>query len=138
MLCFRKFPVAKISMDKRRGYQDFPSKVSEPQPRKIWRGNLFVLCFRKPPYRKRLCITGEGIKIFHRNFFCLEVLKEVVMEHFCAVFPKFSGSKKLYGYKSGCPDFPSKIFCLTMPKSLAREPFCAVFQKTSGIENVYA
>ena len=28
MLCFRKFPVAKKFMDKRRGeYQDFPSKI---------------------------------------------------------------------------------------------------------------
>ena len=27
MLCFRNFLVATNSMDKRRGYQDFPSKV---------------------------------------------------------------------------------------------------------------
>ena len=27
MLCFRKHPVARNSMDKRRGYQDLPSKV---------------------------------------------------------------------------------------------------------------
>ena len=81
---------------------------------------------------------GGGIKIFRRNFFCLEVVKEVVMQHFCAVFPKFSGSENFYGYKSGCQDFPSKVLCLTMPKSLARETFCVVFQKTSGIEKIYA
>ena len=27
MLCFRKIPVARNSIEKRRGYQDFPSKV---------------------------------------------------------------------------------------------------------------
>ena len=55
MLCFRKFPVAKIIMDKK-GFHDFLS-----------------------------------------DFFCLTVPKIFVVEHFCAVFEKSSGSEKLCG-----------------------------------------
>ena len=39
---------------------------------------------------------GGAYQNFPSNFFCLEVLKEVVGEHFCDVFPKISGSEKLW------------------------------------------
>ena len=39
--------------------------------------------------------SGGGIKFF-RRIFCLEVLIEVVGEHFCDVFQKKSGSEKLW------------------------------------------
>ena len=99
-----------------------------------------MLCFRKLPVSKEIMHNkgGGGIKNFRRNFFCLEVLKEFVGEHFCDVFQKNSGSEKLYGYKRGGQDFPSKNFYPTRPKTLAKESFCVVFQKTSGIEKEYA
>ena len=51
------------------------------------------------------------------------------MEHFCAVFPKFSGSEKPFGYKSGCQDFPSKIFVSQCRKVWQGNPFVLSFRK---------
>ena len=34
---------------------------------------------------------------FSVDFFCLTVPKNLVGEHFCAVFQKISGSEKVYG-----------------------------------------
>ena len=76
--------------------------------------------------------------------FCLTVPKYFVEEPFDAVFQKFSGSEKVYGWVGGGGgrgredhDFQSKIFCLTVPKNFVGESFCAVFQKISGSEKVY-
>ena len=49
MLCFRKVPVARNSMDKREGYQDFLSKVfCNTTPRTLAR-ELFCVVFQKTP-----------------------------------------------------------------------------------------
>ena len=50
MLCFRKFPVAKKSMDKKGGYQDFPLKVFlYHNPEKFGEGTL--LCCVSESFR---------------------------------------------------------------------------------------
>ena len=54
------------------------------------------------------------------------MLKEVVIEHFCAVVPKISGSEKLYGYKSGCQDFPSKLLSHNAEKFGKRTLLCCL------------
>ena len=47
MLSFRKFPVARNSMDKRRGYQDFPSKVYLTTTPKNLAREPFCIVFQK-------------------------------------------------------------------------------------------
>ena len=55
MLCFRKVPVAKKSMDKRGGYQDLPSKFFlYHNAQKLSQGNPSLLCFSKLPAAKKL------------------------------------------------------------------------------------
>ena len=46
-LCFRKFPVAKNSMDKRGGYQDFPSILFCTTTPETLAKELFCVVFRK-------------------------------------------------------------------------------------------
>ena len=47
MPCFRKLPVARNSMDKRRGYQDFPSKVFCASTPKTLAREPFCVVFQK-------------------------------------------------------------------------------------------
>ena len=47
MLCFRKLPIARNSMDKRGGYQDFPSKVFFTTTPKILARGAFCVVFQK-------------------------------------------------------------------------------------------
>ena len=55
------------------------------------------------------------MSLFAVEIFCLTVPKHFVEEPFYAVCQKFSGSKKVYGWKGGgqFQDLPSKIFCLS-------------------------
>ena len=60
------------------------------------KGTLLCCVSENIRYRKRLCIKG-GYQDFPSIFFCLEVPKQFVAEHFCAVFQESSGGEKLYG-----------------------------------------
>ena len=67
VLCFRKFPIAKNFMDRRRGVSRFPVEVFCLTVPKISVGGS-LYCFTIVGYRK-VWIRGGGIKIFRRNFF---------------------------------------------------------------------
>ena len=96
MQCYRKFPAANNSMDKRGGVKIFRRKFFVSQCRKLSRGNLFVLCFRKLPAAQKNMDKKGGYHDFPSKNFCLRVPKFFVVENFCAVFQKISGSGKLY------------------------------------------
>ena len=53
-------------MDKKGGYQDFPSIVfCIPQCRKLWQGNPSVLFFRKLPVAKKTLVKSRrGVSRF--------------------------------------------------------------------------
>ena len=79
---------------------------------------------------------GEIIKIFAK-FFCHRVPKNFVVEPFCAVSQKYSGSEKVNGQEVVVEyqDIPSITFCLIVPKKFVWEPFCvSLFPR---IEEVY-
>ena len=95
MLFFRKIPVSKNSMDKRGGYQEFPSNFFVSQRRKLWQGNPFVSLFGKLPVaRKTMDKRGRGVSRFSVEFFCTTVPKTFAKETFCVLFQKTSGSEK--------------------------------------------
>ena len=48
-------------------------------------------------YRKSFWIRGGEYQDFPSKIFCLTVPKNFVVETFCAVFQKISGSEKVYG-----------------------------------------
>ena len=52
VLCFREIPVTKNSMDKRGGYQDFPTKVFCTTMSKTLARNPNVVCVRQIPAEK--------------------------------------------------------------------------------------
>ena len=71
-------------------------------------------------------------------FFCVRVLKKFVEKPFSAVFPKTSGSEKVYGSEEesgGKTRFSIKNFCLTVPKFSVGESFSASF--FSSMEEVW-
>ena len=47
MLCFGNFPVARNSMDKREGFQDFPSKIFCTTTPKTFAREPFCVVYRK-------------------------------------------------------------------------------------------
>ena len=56
-----------------------------------------MLCFRKIPVAKKFLDKGGCDKDFQSKIFCLTVPKHFVVEPFCAVIQKISGSEKVYG-----------------------------------------
>ena len=78
MLCFRKLPVARNSMDKRRGYRDFSSKVFCTSNPKTLASEPFCCVSENFRYRKRIIIRGGVSSFSVESFFCLEVPKEFV------------------------------------------------------------
>ena len=78
-----------------------------------------------------------GYQDFPSKTFCLTVPKNFVVETFCAVFQKISGSEKVFGQegRGEYQDFPPKNFCLTVPKLSVGESFDVAF--ISGIEKVW-
>ena len=75
-------------------------------------------------------VKKGGYHDFPSKNFCLRVPKFFVVENFCAVFQKVSGSGKLYVLERGYQDVTSRSFCLTMPKTLnfRKLTICVVFQ----------
>ena len=69
--------------------------------------------------------------------FCHRVPKNFVVEHFCDVSQKYSGSEKVIGQEKGekYQDIPSITFCLIVPKKFVGEPFCVSL--IPCIEDVY-
>ena len=96
VLCFRNVPVARNSMDKIGGYQDFPSTFFVSQRRKHWQGNPFVSFFGKLLVANKIMDERGrgGIKIFRRQFFVPQCQKLFAREPYCGVFQKNSGSAK--------------------------------------------
>ena len=80
---------------------------------------------------------GGEYQDFPSKFFCHRVPKNLVVELFCAVFQKYSGSEKLLDKRWGgeYQDIPSITFCLTVPKKIVGEHFCVSL--IPGIEEVY-
>ena len=97
MLCLRKIPVAKSSMDKKWGIKVFRRKNFVSQCRKLSKVNLSVLCFRKNPVAKKIMYKMGGISRFSVEVFGLTMPKTFATESFCVVFQKTSGSEKDYG-----------------------------------------
>ena len=63
--------------------------------------------------------------------------KNFVVEPFCDVSQKYSGSEKVIGQEKGeeYQDIPSITFCLIVPKKFVGEPFCVSL--IPCIEDVY-
>ena len=94
VLCFGKFLVAKIFMDKKRVISRVSvENVLSDSAEKIRSGNL--QCVINFGYRKILCFRGL-CNDFLLKIFCLTVPKHFVEELFCAVFQKTSGKEKVY------------------------------------------
>ena len=113
MLCFRKFPVAKGTMDKKGEYQDFPSKVFCLTVPKTSVGESFTVAVISGI--KKLWIRGGGIKIFHRLFLShsAEKLRRGVL-YCCNSF----GYRKTLVKRGEHQGFPSKIFVSQCRKHL--------------------
>ena len=77
MLCFRKIPEAKNSMDIRRVVKIFRRNVFVSQCRKLSQENPFVLCFRKLPVSKEIMHMrgGGGITIYRGKIFVSDCRK---------------------------------------------------------------
>ena len=73
MLCFRKFPVAKGTMDKKGEYQDFPSKVFCLTVPKTSVGESFTVAVISGI--KKLWIRGGGYQDFPSTFFVSQCRK---------------------------------------------------------------
>ena len=72
MLCSRKIPVAKNYMDKRGGYQEFPTEIFLSDNADNSRKGTLLCCVSEPfQERKSLRIRG-GIKILRRKNFVLQ------------------------------------------------------------------
>ena len=110
MLCFRRFPVAKNSMDKRRGYQDLPSKVFCLTKPKIFVGEPFSVLLLSGIKNVWIRVGGGGwvvgsIKIFRRNFFVSQC--RYFWSGNPSVFQKFRVSKNVRDRRrGGYHDFP--------------------------------
>ena len=77
---------------------DFLSIFFVSQNRKTLQVNPSLLCFTKIPVAKKfLEKRGGEYQSFASKISCLTVLKHFVEEPFCALFPKISGSEKVYG-----------------------------------------
>ena len=100
MLCLRKIPVEKYSMDKLGGgIKIFQRNFLISQCRKLSYRNTSVLCFRKIPVAKEI-MDKRGWGVYHDSpseNFGFTVQKIFVGEHFCAVLEKNCSSEKLYG-----------------------------------------
>ena len=139
MLCFRKFPVARKFMDKRRWeYQDFPSNFFFSQSRKNQQGNPSVLCFRKFPVAKMFIDRKEGeVSRFSFHFFFVSQCRKMP-QGFPLVFQYFRLWRKFgrEGEVGEYQDFPLKVSCLTVPESFVGRHFRVSL--ISGIEIFYA
>ena len=80
---------------------------------------------------------GGEYQVFPSKFFCHRVAKNFVVEPFCAVSDKYSGSEEVNGQEVGgeYQDIPSLTFCLMVPKKFVGEHFCVSL--IPGIEEVY-
>ena len=114
MLCYRKFPVAKKFMKKKREgrlskftVERFLSQRAD----KIRRGIFSYHYFR---VSKKLMLQ-RVLSRLSVEFFCLTVPKHFVEGPFCAVLQKDSGGKKVYGKERGrgsIETFRRKFFLL--------------------------
>ena len=132
MLCFRKDPVARNSMDKRQGYQIFGRNFFVSQCRKISQANTIVLCFREIPAANKI-MDKRGLSRFSvENFLSHNAKNCRKGTLLCCVSEKIRHCKRLWTRKGGIKTICRKFFFLGVPKSFVGENFCAVFQKYSG------
>ena len=69
-----------------------------PQPRKLWRRNPLVLCFRKLPVAKKIVDKrGGGVSSFSVENFLSHNAENFRKVTVCVVFQKTSESEKLCG-----------------------------------------
>ena len=83
---------------------------------------------------------GRGGREYHKllsKFCCLTVPKNFVVETFCAVFQKLSGSeKKVMDKKGGASRFSVESFLSNSAEKFVVEPFSVSL--ISGTEKIYA
>ena len=95
MLCFRTFPVAKKTLDKRGVLGFSVEKFLSYRAKKYRRGIL--QCVTNFGYGNFFCFRGlSRFSVESFLFFVSQYRKISVEEHFCAVFEKSSGSEKDY------------------------------------------
>ena len=126
VLCFRRLLVAKIFMDKKRGISRVSvENILSDSAENFCCGNL--QCVNNFGYRKISCFRGLCNDFLSKKF-CLIVPKHFVVEPFCAVFQKISGSKKVYRQERGgsIKFFLRIFFRLTVSKNAVG--FSLVFQ----------
>ena len=93
MLCFRKFPVEKNSIDSKGVSRFCIEKFLSYKAEEFLRGTL--QCVTNFGYRKTL--SFKGLSRFPVDFFCPRVPKKSVELPFCAVFQNTSGDEIGYG-----------------------------------------
>ena len=86
MLCFRKFPVAKNSMDNKGVSRLSVEKFLSHYAENCRKENSFVLCFRKLPVAKKIMDEGGGYPGFPSENFYLTMPNSFLGEPFCVVF----------------------------------------------------
>ena len=96
MLCFRKFPAAKNSMDERGGYKEFPTKNFCLTTPKTFARKLFVLCFTKVPVAKKI-MHKRGVIRFSVDKILSRNAENFRKRTICVVFQKTSVSEKDFG-----------------------------------------
>ena len=111
MLCFRNFPVARNSMDKREGYQDFPSKVFCTTTRKLWQVNHFVSFFGKVPVAKKFLQKSWGVsKVSVESFFVLKCRKNWLGNTSVLCFREIPVTKNALDKRGAIKNFQRKFF----------------------------
>ena len=105
MLCLRKIPAAKNSLDKKRDYQDLPSEIFRFTVPKIFVGENFCAVLRKVSGSEELYVVERrGTKIFCQIIFVSQCRKLSKLNHFVLCFRKLPVSKKILD-KSGVSSF---------------------------------
>ena len=93
MLCLRNFPGPKNSMDKKRGYQDFPSQSYCLTRPKSSLGEPSVFHYFRV---SEIFMLQRVVTIFGR-FLLSHSTEKIRREPFCAVLQNISGDEKDYG-----------------------------------------
>ena len=139
MLCFRKFLMAKKSMDKNGGgglfkfsVENFLSHSTETIVEEPFSAVFPKTAGSEKVYGKK----GEGGLSKYSVEKFLTQIAETFRRGTLYSFISF-GYRKCLCFRVFCHDFPSKSFCLTVPKHFVEEPFCAMFQEFSGGEKVH-
>ena len=136
MLCFSKLPVAKKSMHRRGGYQDFPSKVFCTTMPKTLAREPFCVLFQKFPVAKKIKHKKGGYQDFPSKIFCIEVPKNRKETLLFCVSESFRQRKTLWIREGTIKSFRRKFFVPQCRKLWQGSPFVLCFRKLPVAEKI--